>query len=68
MVDEPRPVFRMLPLPLLLLPPLFSPSLPDPLRKSGAENKLEEGRRSTGVAGPEFLQLVAKSAPRLPRR
>ena len=40
----------LLPLPLLLLPPLFSPSLPDPLRKSGAENKLEEGRRSTGCA------------------
>lgn len=64
-VDDPRPVLRML---LLLLLLLISPSLLDPFRKRGAENKLEDGRRSTGVAGPEFLQFVVKSAPRLPRR
>lgn len=68
-VDEPLRAAAPLPLPLpmLLLP---SPSLPEPepFRVSGAENKLEDGRLSTGAVGPEFLQLVAKSASRLPRR
>jgi len=60
-VDEPFRVLMVMPL------PVGSPSL-EPFRVSGAENKLDDGRRSTGAAGPEFLQLEVKSAPRLPRR